>query len=107
MKRRTFLQKKLSGLLFSLPFLFVSTLSETEIERLEDAFYKSANDLNKYRRTHGFNPGVRVRAQYRDESPLEGVIAPYGSSWSTVDHTCVPVMIDKGYCQPWPTLGQD
>jgi hypothetical protein len=72
-----------------------------EIAELEEAYAKASNALTDYRRRHGLEPGAKVQAQYRDNPPKTGTIAPYGSYWRSVGHHSVPVLYDDGGWQPW------
>lgn len=75
--------------------------STTPLQELEETYYAAANALTRYKREHGFKPGARVVARFRDEPEKRGVIAPYGDAWSTVMHMSVPVLLDNGRLQPW------
>lgn len=97
MNRITFLKSLFTPLLA--PLL---SKQKPEILRLNDDYYRAANNLTDYRHKNGFEPGVRVRAQYRDDPPKFGVIAGYGDAWQCADHYCVPVRLDSGVLQPWP-----
>lgn len=101
MKRKSFL-KNLITALCALPLLTRRAEAKTDFECLELDYCKACNALTDYRHRNGFEPGARVRAQSRyGGEPLLGVIAPYGESWSGNSHPCVPVLLDKGYRQPW------
>ena len=73
----------------------------TQLKRLERNYYKAANALVAYRREHGFEPGTKVIAQFRNEPPISGIIAPYGEAWGSVYHMMVPVLLETGRLQPW------
>ena len=73
----------------------------TRLDRLTLEYCRVSNILKDYRRSAGFTPNARVRAQFQNETPKLGVIAPYGDHWATVDSISVPVILDDGYCQPW------
>lgn len=75
--------------------------TETDFETLRQNYCEAANALTDYRRKHGWEPGVRVIAQYKADPPKTGVIAPYGQAWNGPSHFCVPVILDAGYVQPW------
>jgi hypothetical protein len=97
MNRASFLKSLFAPLL--IPFV---GSRESAIERLELDYCEASNALWDYRERLGFIPGARVRAQSRfTKQALEGVIAPYGEQWATVDGMHVPVRLDKGYTQPW------
>lgn len=92
------------GSLFVIPLVGKERMEDSDpsdIKSLELDYCKASNALWGYRMRRGFVPGVRVRAQYRQDTPMFGFIAPYGSRWSTVDSMCVPVLLDNGRCQPW------
>lgn len=96
MNRLTFL-KSLSAPIFA-PLIANPT---TEFERLELDYCKAANALTEYRIKNGFEPGVRVRCQYRDDPPKMGIISKYGDGWDSCGDSAVPVRLDSGYRQPW------
>lgn len=74
---------------------------EPLIKELEENYCKAANALTDYRSKHGFEPGTKVMARYREEPEKKGIIAPYGDAWSMVKHISVPVLLDSGVLQPW------
>lgn len=104
MKRKLFLQQLIAAAC-SLPFLsrFARADKVAGIDKLMETYYKAANALTDYRRANGFDPGVRVETQSRfGDAPMLGTVDKYGDGWSRCGHESVPVMLDKGYRQPWP-----
>lgn len=72
-----------------------------ELEGLTERYCEAAVALTEYRRSHGFNPGVRVVAKYRDDPDKNGTIAPFGPAWHGTHGMFVPVLLDSGVLQPW------
>ncbi len=102
MKRRSIF-KTLAALFLGRKCVEAGTVVKptSDIEQLEEEYAKACNALSRYRESHGFEPDVRVRCQFRDEPPKTGTIAPYGDAWGSCSKWCVPVLLDAGYRQPW------
>lgn len=74
----------------------------SQIKNLESEYVKAANALNEYRRSNGFNPGVKVLAQFAEDAKEKyGVIAPYGNAWKC-SGLGIPVLFPGDIVQQWP-----
>jgi len=71
------------------------------LEILEEAYCKAANDLSEYRHKNGFEPGTKVITRYQDKAEKHGIIAPHGDAWFGINHMSVPVLLDDGKLQSW------
>lgn len=81
--------------------LAVGAPSASEIERLEEDFFRASTALRDYRHAKGFVPGARVRTVGTFRGDMDGVISPFGSAWAFCSAMNVPVRLDNGDLQPW------